>query len=66
MIGIDYRTRQRLDVHCGESYDFQLKPASMFGQLWWARKASDVRYRIPVNIALLSGSIGLILAFARN
>jgi hypothetical protein len=32
MIGIDYRTRQRLGVKSGDSYDFELKPAGILAQ----------------------------------
>ena len=60
-IGIDYRTRRKLDVHSGEMRNFELRRVGAYGQLRWAWGASDIRYSIPVKIAVLSGTCSLVL-----
>jgi len=61
VIGIDLRTRQTLGVKPDETYEFKLSPAGFFGKIRWASSASDVRYSVPVDIALILGTISVLL-----
>lgn len=63
-IMLDARTRNLLNVTSQETYDFQMSKADFFGQVRWAKRASDIRYSFPVQIAILSlvlGVIGLVV-----
>jgi hypothetical protein len=61
-IYMDERTRNRLGVKAGESYEFRFKRARLWGQLIWAWKASETGYRVASRLAVIGLILGL-LAF---
>jgi hypothetical protein len=61
-IRMDERTRLRLGVDSGESYDFEFKHAGMWGQLKWAWRASETGYQVASRLAVIGLVLG-ILAF---
>jgi hypothetical protein len=61
-IHMDDRTRNRLGVHLGESYEFEFKVAGLWGELKWAWRASETGYRVASRLAIVGLILGL-LAF---
>jgi hypothetical protein len=60
-IRIDDRVRERLGVHSGKTYEFEFHQADDCGKIWWALNATDIRFRLPAIIAVISGGLGLLL-----
>jgi hypothetical protein len=56
-VHMDERTRNRLGVELGQSYNFTFKKAGVWGQLRWAWCASETGYKVASRIAV----IGLVL-----
>jgi hypothetical protein len=61
-IRMDDRTRIRLGVKLGESYNFTFKRAYVWGQIRWAWCASETGYKIASRLAVIGLFLG-ILAF---
>jgi hypothetical protein len=57
-IRIDEHVRQKLGVHRDEEYDFHLSQADLCGQIYWALHATDIRFRFPALISLVSVALG--------
>jgi hypothetical protein len=58
-IGIDNRTRKKLDVYADHRYDFELRASGFWGEISWALGSGDVVHRFSSRIALLSLILGL-------
>ena len=63
-IRIDDHVRERLGVRSHHSYEFELRKADMCGQIWWALHATDIRFRFPAIISLVSLGLGIGLGLA--
>jgi hypothetical protein len=61
-IHMDDRTRNRLGVELGRSYNFTFSKARWWGQLRWAWCASETGYQIASRLAVIGLLLG-ILAF---
>jgi hypothetical protein len=61
-IRMDDRTRIRLGVELGKSYNFTFKRASVWGQLRWAWSASETGYKVASRLAVIGFFLG-VLAF---
>jgi hypothetical protein len=61
-IRMDDRTRFRLGVELGKSYDFRFQRASPWGQLRWAWCASETGYKVASRLAVIGLVLG-VLAF---
>jgi hypothetical protein len=59
-ISLDARTRKRLNIEDGETYDFEINKSDFCGQVRWALEASDIRYSFSARIALVSAALGLL------
>lgn len=60
-IRIDDHVRERLDVKCHRTYEFDLQQADFCGQVRWAIHATDIRFRFPAIISLVSLALGIAL-----
>ena len=59
-IRIDDHVRHRLGVEKNRTYEFDLRRADVCGQIWWALHATDIRFRFPATIALVSVGLGIV------
>lgn len=59
-IRIDEHVRQKLNVKNHHAYDFDLREADFCGEVWWALHATDMRFRFPAKISLVSLALGLL------
>jgi|SRR6267143_3375482 len=59
-ISVDERTRIKLKIAKGETYDFEISQTDLCGQVRWALEASDIRYSFSARIALISVALGLL------
>ncbi len=59
-IFLDARSRDKLGVNAGDTYDFDLKRTCFCGQVKWAVEGSDVRYSFPARVSLVSAALGIL------
>ena len=57
-IRIDDHVRKRLGVTSHQTYEFDLREADVCGEIWWALHATDIRFRFPATISLVSLGLG--------
>lgn len=58
-IRIDDHVREHLGVKSHQTYEFELRKADGCGQIRWALRATDIRFRFPATISLVSLALGL-------
>jgi hypothetical protein len=58
-IGVDNRTRRKLDIKPDHSYEFELISSGFWGEVRWALESGDVVHRFSSRIALVSLILGL-------
>jgi hypothetical protein len=60
-IRIDDHVRKKLGVQSRQAYEFNLRQADGCGQIWWALHATDIRFRFPAIISIISVALGVLL-----
>jgi hypothetical protein len=62
--GVDFLDAEKMRLVTDQRYEFDFKSSSLTDKLKWAANAADPTARIATWIALISGSIGILLGLA--